>query len=340
MEASEQQLEDNLYESTSPRIGLKNSHKFGFAAYELPGELSGSALLSHPLALEPYIEEVVKQALHEGLNYLELRGSPRKYGDGLDFLKRFDAAVNRSKMAFKQVCLPEIRFIVIGDRRSKPRDVENVVNMTIRAREQFPELIAGLDLAGDERTKNPQELCATFEPAFANCLPLTIHAGEGESADNIWQAAYHLHADRIGHGLSIIEKPDLAQRFRDRDICLELCPTSNREVIGFFDPEIPESSGCEKFPLLKFLEQGLPLALCTDNPGISRTTLTDEFLRAARMTGGEITLWTALAIIKQGFLHAFLPKQNKEPLITRVDQQLYRIVHQEFAAMTIPVANR
>ncbi len=200
-------------------------------------------------------------------------------------------------------------------------------------------MIAGLDLAGDERTNRPEALCAYFEPAFEACLPLTIHAGEGESADSIWQAAYRLHADRIGHGLSIVKHPELAQRFRDRNICLELCPTSNREVIGYRDPELPESSDCENYPLLQFLDQGLPLTICTDNPGISRTTITGEFLAAARMAGRTIPLWTALAIIKQGFLHAFLPKQKKEEMITRMDERIYRIVHQEFNRSANPAGN-
>lgn len=333
VKASDEQLEHNLYGATRPRVGLKD--RLGFSAYELPGELSGSALLFHPAALEPYIAEVMRQATEEGLSYVELRGSPQKYGDGLDFPGRLNDAVRMSKGAFENHQLPLIRFIVIGDRR-KPARLDDVVRTTVKARADYPDLIVGLDLAGDEGTNDPKKLSRFFEPAFEACLPLTIHAGEGEPAHNIWQAAYHLHADRIGHGLTIVQRPDLAQRFRDRNICLELCPTSNREVIGFRDPAIPESSVYEPYPLLQFMKQGLPLTLCTDNPGISRTTIPCEFLAAARMTGGAISLWDALAIIKQGFSHAFLPKQEKEPLITRMDRQVYQIVLEEFSREAKP----
>lgn len=330
-EASDAQLEHCLYTSTSPRIGLKRGHALGFAAYERPGELSGSALLAHPAALESYLQEIVDQAINERIAYLELRGSPQKYGDGMDFIARIAEILKRLK-AVRAEEIPQIRFIVIADRRNSEDELEGVVRMTVQARRQFPELIAGLDLAGDEGTRNPRELSGKFQPAFENCVPLTIHAGEGESADSIWQAAYYLHADRIGHGLSIIDNPELAQRFRDRNICLELCPTSNREVIGYEDPEISESLGYEPYPLMKFCEQGLPLTLCTDNPGISRTTITCEFLRAARMTGGQLSLWNGLAILKQGFSHAFLPKQHKEPLIAQMDLQVYRVIHQQFSS--------
>lgn len=167
-------------------------------------------------------------------------------------------------------------------------------------------------------------LARYFVPAFEACLPITIHAGEGEPAESIWQAAYHLHADRIGHGLTIGEHPELAQRFRDRGVCLELCPTSNREVVGYRDPDYPESRNCPSYPLLGLWRSGLPLTLCTDNPAISQTTLTDEYLAAARMTDNQLTLWDALAMLKQAFAHAFLPAQQKEALIKRLDSNLYQ----------------
>ncbi|MBK7051985.1 MAG: hypothetical protein IPH54_15430 [Rhodoferax sp.] len=180
-----------------------------------------------------------------------------------------------------------------------------------------------LDTAGDEGTHNPAALATGFLPAFEACLPITIHAGEGESPENIWQAAYHLHADRIGHGLTLTANPQLAARFRDRGICLELCPSSNREVVGFADPAFPASTGHPAYPLRDFIHAGLPLTLCTDNPGISRTTLAGEYLAAARMTPGGITLWEALALVRQAFVHAFLPSAEREILMKKSDQQVF-----------------
>lgn len=157
-------------------------------------------------------------------------------------------------------------------------------------------------------------------------MPVTIHAGEGERAENIWQAAYHLHADRIGHGLTLVDRPDLAQRFRDRGIALELCPSSNREVVGFQDPVFEASADCPVYPLQKFMQAGLPFALCTDNPGISRTTLADEYLAAARMSPDGLRLWEALAISRQAFTHAFVPAAEREALRRAVEQELFSLL--------------
>jgi adenosine deaminase len=323
LHASTGQLQRNLYGVTEPRTALKTTHPHGFAAYERPGELSGSALLGHPAALQPYADAVVQQARAEGLAYLELRGSPHKYrpADPAGWLADFCAALQ----AAGAHTAPRIGFIWILDRRQLDQ-LPAVVQQAVFAHAQLKGFLLGLDLAGDEGTHNPAQLAPGFLPAFEACLPVTIHAGEGESAEHIWQATYHLHADRIGHGLSLSQHPELASRFRDRGIALELCPSSNREVVGFADPAFAASHGLPTYPLRSFMQSGLPVTLCTDNPGISRTTLPNEFLAAARMTEGGLTLWEALALMRQGFVHAFLPSAERETLLKRCDEQVFALI--------------
>ena len=318
----------HLYTATEPRLALKTHHPRGFAAYERPGELTGSAILSHPAALQPYAAALVEQAREEGLAYLELRGSPHKYrpDDPAAFVRDLGLALRQAGANDAQDShSPIIRFIWILDRRQQ-NQLADTVDRAIRALHDSSGFLVGLDLAGDEGCGQPETLAPAFTAAFRECLPITIHAGEGEPADNIWQAAYHLHADRIGHGLTLAERPELAARFRNRGIALELCPTSNREVIGFHDPEIAGSEAFPCYPLRRFIELGLPLTLCTDNPGISRTTLADEYLTAARISEDGLSHWEALALIKQAFVHAFLPASERESLLKRLDQQIYNLL--------------
>ena len=327
--ASDAQLQHNLFDVTEPRVALKQ-HAHGFAAYERPGELSGSALLGHPAAVAPYARALVAQAVAEGLVYLELRGSPHKYRphDPAGFLADFDralTAVGASTSPAKDTGATvglRIGFVWILDRRQR-HTLAAVVAQAVAARQALPHFLLGLDLAGDEGTHNPAALASGFAPAFEACLPISIHAGEGESAENIWQAAYHLHADRIGHGLSLVEDAALASRFRDRGICLELCPSSNREVVGFSDQADPVTSGHSTYPLRRFIDSGLPVTLCTDNPGISRTTLAAEYLCAARMTEGGLSQWESLALMRQAFVHAFLPSAEREVLTKNADRSIF-----------------
>lgn len=331
LHASTAQLQRNLYGVTEPRVALKHS-AHGFAAYERPGELSGSALLGHPAALQPYADAVVQQARAEGLAYLELRGSPHKYrpadpaGWLADFCTALQAAgAHTGPATTGHSPSPRIGFIWILDRRQLDQ-LPAVVQQAVAAHASLQGFLLGLDLAGDEGTHNPAQLAPGFLPAFEACLPVTIHAGEGESAEHIWQAAYHLHADRIGHGLSLSQHPELASRFRDRGIALELCPSSNREVVGFADPAFAASHGLPAYPLRSFMQSGLPVTLCTDNPGISRISLPQEFLAAARMTEDGLTLWEALALMRQGFVHAFLPSAERETLLKRCDEQVFALI--------------
>lgn len=322
IEFDDARLNSILYTPTEPRLALRVRHPLGFAAYELPGELSGSALLAHPAALQPCARAIVAWAGANGLWLLELRGSPHKYRptDPLGWLADFQAAM---KSAVREAgSALRWGFIVIADRRQRDR-IAAVVDLACDARERLGAVVLGCDLAGDEGTARPEELAPAFERAFDSCLPLTIHAGEGEAADRIWQAAYRLHADRIGHGLTLLARPELLEKFRERRIALELCPTSNREVVGFADPALPTSADLPRYPLRELWAAGLPLTLCTDNPGLSRTTLADEYLAASRMSGG-LSLWETLALIRQGFLHAFLPAAEREALIKRADAELFQ----------------
>lgn len=321
-------LQRELYDSTEPRVALKTRSPHGFAAFERPGELSGSALLAHPAAIAPYARALVAQAREEGLALVELRGSPQKYRPAAphEFLADLECALRDAGAQTRGFDPghggPRIGFLWILDRRQRG-DIARVVQQAVEARCTLGGFLLGLDLAGDEGTQAPEQLAPAFAPAFESCTPITIHAGEGESAENIWQAAYHLHADRIGHGLTLIERPDLAQRFRDRGIALELCPTSNREVVGFRDPAFAASADFPGYPLRSFMQAGLPFALCTDNPGISRTTLADEYIGASRMIEGGLTLWDALAISRQGFTHAFVPAAERDALRRAVEQSLF-----------------
>lgn len=317
-------VERQLFAPAGARIALKYRSPLGFAAYERPGELMGSAILQHEAAIPEYARQVVLAAEAQGLRYLELRASPDKYlladcsgENAARFVELFRSAVEQA--ARGKACM--VRLLWTLERRWPLAQLTAAVERAVRLARGSGDFILAFDLAGDETHAGAAALAPAFESAFEACLPLTVHAGETTGAEAIWQAAYLLHADRIGHGLRLPEDEELARRLRNRRVCVELCPTSNREVQGFADPAVAGTEDLPRYPLRELLDRGLPVAICTDNPGISRTDSAAELVVASRMSGG-LSLWETLALTRLAFVHAFLPATEREELLKEADRQV------------------
>lgn len=165
-------------------------------------------------------------------------------------------------------------------------------------------------------------------PLHRYFINITIHAGEMAEEDKIWQALYRLHAKRIGHGLKLIDNPKMMGYVRDHGIAIEMCPSSNRQTIGFrcFDRE---EQG-PRYPLKDYLEHGIIATVNTDNPGISRTDISREYLMAARLTPGGLSRWDILRLVRNGFRAVFLPKDEKDALLKEMDRAVYGLVLDDF----------
>lgn len=137
--------------------------------------------------------------------------------------------------------------------------------------------ITALGLGGPERGHPPGRFREAFAVAREAGLPSVPHAGETEGPVSIWGALRELHAVRIGHGVRCLEDPDLVRELRERQVPLEVCPTSNvcLKVVPSF----------EEHPLPRLLDEGLYVTLNSDDPPMFGTTLTDEYLEAAAAFG-------------------------------------------------------
>jgi adenosine deaminase len=192
--------------------------------------------------------------------------------------------------------------------------------------------LVGFDLAGDEASRSPSQVRQAFLPVMERCLHLTIHAGETLPAQSVWEAVYHLSAERIGHGLSLIDDPLLMNRFKNSGIGIEMCPSSNAQIIGFKDNHLPSTNRLNPYPLKTYLDQGLRVTVNTDNPGISRTDFSNELHRAARLTPGGLSLWQILQLVRNGFKAAFVTRDRRQELILNAERQIMDIVRKELPA--------
>jgi adenosine deaminase len=211
-----------------------------------------------------------------------------------------------------------------------------------------PSDVVGFDLSGNE-SRDRDEIRDEVRRLFKLNSPITVHAGEAASAESVWAAVYGYHARRIGHGLRLRENPRLLRFCVDTGICMEMCPTSNMVTYGFemsstYDDYLQrKGSG---YPLRYYLEAGMEVCLNTDNRALharfdterpeseltdrnpEMSSLTDDYLRAARLSGG-LTRWEVLKIIRSGFKNAFLHRDEIAQLLGAVEARMFGLVSQE-----------
>jgi adenosine deaminase len=132
-----------------------------------------------------------------------------------------------------------------------------------------PRDVVGIDLAGDEEIPYPAELPSLFREAKQRYgLGITVHAGETGRSENVRNAVELFSADRIGHGTAAGRDPRVMELLAKRNICVEVCPISNR-LTGAVPPD-------EAHPLREFQQYGVPFVICSDNPAIHQRGLTDD----------------------------------------------------------------
>lgn len=144
----------------------------------------------------------------------------------------------------------------------------------------FPECVIGLDLAGNEDIEPPKETAHLFLKAKSEYgLKITIHAGETGNYENIRKAIIEFGADRIGHGTAASKSDEVMGLLKDRDICLEVCPISNRltKAVGEY----------EEHPVKTFIAKDVPFVICSDNPAIHASSLSFDYYRFLSETNSE-----------------------------------------------------
>ena len=133
-----------------------------------------------------------------------------------------------------------------------------------------PKRIVALGLAGDEDFPVSKDLSAMFRKAKDEYgLNITIHAGETGNIKSIYEAIDLFSADRIGHGCIAVKDLNLIEKLSKNQICIEVCPTSNYLTNAYNG--IP--------PHITFKKYEIPFVICSDNPGIHKKGLSDDYIR-------------------------------------------------------------
>ena len=164
--------------------------------------------------------------------------------------------------------------------------------------------VTALGLGGPEVGNPPEKFTAAFEEAYEAGLPAIPHAGEMAGPESIRGALDALCAMRIGHGVRCLEDADLVAELRERQIPLEVCPTSNICLKVF--PAI------EAHPLPELIAEELCVTVNSDDPPMFSTTLTDEYKLLDRVFGLDVKVIEQLAL--NAVRASLIPEGQKKAL--------------------------
>jgi adenosine deaminase len=157
---------------------------------------------------------------------------------------------------------------VLDVSRNVPDTQDEVLEIALAAREQGDGVVA-LGLGGPEVGFPPELFERSFVRARQAGLPRVPHAGETVGPESVWTALRLLHADRLGHGVRCVEDLELVEHLRERQVPLELCPTSNI-CLGVY-------SDYEAHPLRRLWDAGLMVTVNSDDPPMFGTDLNREY---------------------------------------------------------------
>ncbi|MEA3340084.1 MAG: adenosine deaminase [Chloroflexota bacterium] len=254
-------------------------------------------------AVERVAYEAVADAAADNIKYLELRFNPaaptREQDFSLDQVATWVCgAVARAQRDYEI----SVKLILQIDRRESLDMASEVLDIALAHRDEG---VVGLDLAGYEVAYPARRFADVFHRAAQEGLGITIHAGEEGGGENVQEAIKLLGARRIGHGVRSIENSEVVQLLRETGVTLEVCPTSNLQTAVV--------RRLSRHPLPDLLALDLRVTINTDDPSVSDTTLTDEYMVAMMAMG--MTLKQIKRTIVAAAEGSFLPSGERQRLV-------------------------
>ena len=265
-------------------------------------------------ALARVARECAEDLAADGIVYAEVRFAPEQHlqrGLGLD------EVVEAVQAGFGEGC--ELNGIRIGTlltaMRTAARSLE-IAELAVRWRDRG---VVGFDIAGAEAGYPPTRHLDAFDHVRRENFHLTIHAGEAFGIPSIWEALQLCGAERLGHGVRIVDDIEVgsdggarlgrvAHLVRDRRVPLELCPTSNVHSGA--------ATSIEEHPIGLLMDLRFRVTVNTDNRLMSGTSLSKELVQLVDAFGIG---WSQIGrLTTNAMKSAFIPFDERLELLERV----------------------
>ncbi len=250
--------------------------------------------------------EVARELARGQVRYAELTVTPYSHVKRGIPAPAFCAAIEDARVAAARDLGVDLRWCFdIPGEAGLPAAEE-----TLRiALEERPDGLISFGLGGPEIGVPRPQFKPYFDKARAAGLHSVPHAGETTGPETIWDALRELGAERIGHGISAVQDPELVAYLAAHGIPLEISPTSNLRTRAV--PSI------EEHPLPALVAAGVTVTINSDDPPMFGTTIEQEYAVAARLLGLDTAGVAELA--RAGVRASFLPAAGKSALLAEID---------------------
>jgi adenosine deaminase len=278
------------------------------------------AVMQRPDDLVRIAREAVLDLADDAVVYAELRWAPELHLAGgmtlAEAVEAVQAGLDDGMRAAADAGQPIVVRQLLTAMRHARFSME-VAKLVVQYRDRG---VVGFDIAGAEDGYPPILHLEAFDYLRRENAHFTIHAGEAFGLPSIWQAIQRCGADRLGHGVRIIDDIDftgdmprlgrLANYVRDRRIPLEMCPSSNLQTAAVQGTHLTDH------PIGLLKELGFRVTINTDNRLMSNTSMSREFALVSDAFGYDLDdlRWFTVNAMKS----AFLPFDERLDVINRV----------------------
>ena len=259
-----------------------------------------------PEVIDRITQETIADAAADNVRYLELRFTPvaLSRAEGFSLAEVMDWVVQAAQKGERTYGV-KTRLIASVNRHEGIDLAEKVAQLAV---DRCDHGVVGLDMAGNEAHYSGLMFADVFKEARQAGLHITIHAGEWGGADNVRDAITYMHAERIGHGVRVLDDPSIVRMGREMQTPFEVCVTSNYQ-----SGVIPALS---VHPMPRMLSYGLNVTINTDDPSISQIELGDEYRLACEDLGLHLNTLRERVIAAANA--AFISEEERNALVERI----------------------
>jgi adenosine deaminase len=253
--------------------------------------------ITHEDQFERITYEMLEDDARCNVRYVEASFSaPDHVREGLDYALMLDAinrGVRRAHRDFGIQCNLRVDLV----RNYGPSFAMKTLDLIENKRDN----IVSVDIGGSEEQFPPKPFARSYQRAKEMGLHLVAHAGEAAGPESVWDALKYLHVERIGHGVTASQDPELIDYLVKQGISIEMCPTSNLRT-----GVVPS---LQEHPIRAFFDKHVNVTVNTDDPSMFNTDMNNEHLQLHRQlnfTVGELFKLTLNALES-----SFLPRTRK-----------------------------